>query len=583
MIRFGAPPAAPARERPLAFSQNDPPPQASPTPAPGRTSRLQPEPEPVDLSDRLRTEQLRIYRAKTQDQATVRWVLVVLGYPLTVGVQMAGLLTISLAWLSGLVLAVIVLNLLFVQALRRGTWRPAHFWVGVPLDNFILCAFTAAHGGYGMLMMPYLVTIASSPALGVPAAGWLSLGSAVTFYPIARWLGASWAGVELAGGMIVLETAVIGSVITAALLVPTLYSRRLREVRQALAAVEEGDLRVRVRTADRDQMDFLASAVNRASSSLGRIIEKVQVQSQSLASMSQELSATSEEVQSSAFSVGSIAAETASEVERELELITRGSRALEHLSSRSRTTREGASGAAASARRLTRESDLHVERIAQSSRLLDELGDGYRNAVQAMEGLQGAGERIGGFVTTIRQISEQTNLLALNAAIEAARAGDQGRGFAVVADEVRKLAAQSATSAEEVGGTVTDTRSAIAGMRRHLSVAEGHLADVGERSQEGRAALAAMVGGLRQAVEAIEEIHGAVETQSTVIEELRGAMTDIETIAGESRKRTEQTAAATQEQCAAMEELANTSAALAAMAVGMAELTDRFQVESGGD
>jgi methyl-accepting chemotaxis protein len=571
MIHFGAPPAPAAHEPAPAV-----PLRVAPAPAPER--RLRPGAETVALQDRLDSEQLRIYRAKTQDQANVRWVLVVLGFPLTAAVTSIGLLTMPLAWLTGLVAVVVVINVFYVQALRRGSWRPAHFWIGVPLDNLILCAFTAAHGAYGMLMMPYLVTIASSPALGVPAAGWLSLASAMTFYPLARWLGSAWMGVELAGGMIVLETAVIGSVITAALLVPTAYSRRLREIRSALAAVEEGDLRVRLATADRDQMDFLAAAVNRASASLGSIIRRVQRQSHSLASMSEELSATAEEVQASAVSVGGIAAEAASEVERELELMAEGSRALDLLALQNRDVRGGASAASTAARRLAQDTDSHVQRIAQSGRLLEELSVGYRRAAEAMEGLQGAGERIGGFVTTIRQISEQTNLLALNAAIEAARAGEHGRGFAVVADEVRKLATRSSASADEVGGTVGETRGAISGMREHLTLAEGHLADVGERSQEGRDALAAMVDGLRRAVATIEEIHGSVEAQTAVVERLMGAMSDVQAIASESRKRTELTAAATEEQCAAMEELSDTSQSLAAMAAGMAALAERFRV-----
>lgn len=51
----------------------------------------------------------------------------------------------------------------------------------------------------------------------------------------------------------------------------------------------------------------------------------------------------------------------------------------------------------------------------------------------------------------ISDISEKTKLLALNATIEAARAGEAGKGFAVVASEVKTLAAQTATSADEIG------------------------------------------------------------------------------------------------------------------------------------
>jgi methyl-accepting chemotaxis protein len=535
-------------------------------------------PAPVGLRERLQDEQRQIYRAKTQDQVLVRWVLIFAGVPLTLLVRWLGHLTISYEALLGMTLFIALPNLFFFWALRTNRWRPGHFWGGLVLDVLAVSGFAAAHGPFGMLMMPYYAALASAPALGVPVAGWFSAGMAAVVYPLSRWLGAGLTDTPLAWEMIGLETTVVVSVVAGTLLVPTLYSRRLLEVRGALASVEGGDFRVRLRTLDRDQMDFLAAAVNRVASSLGGVIRGVQEQAHSLASVAEELSATSEEVQASAASVGSIALENAHEVEREMALMERGSGALQRLAAQNRGVREGAAGAAEDARRLTEETDAHADRINQTGMLLEEVGDGYRRAAAAMDGLRDAGQRIGGFVTTIRQISEQTNLLALNAAIEAARAGEHGRGFAVVADEVRKLASASATSAEEVGGTVTDTQGAIGRVREHLSDADRHLMGVGERSQEGREALGSMVAGLRRAVEAIEQIHQEVETQSAVVDDLLAAMHDVQEIATESRRRTELTASATQEQSAAMEELAATSQNLAGMALAMEEAAGRFRV-----
>jgi methyl-accepting chemotaxis protein len=59
----------------------------------------------------------------------------------------------------------------------------------------------------------------------------------------------------------------------------------------------------------------------------------------------------------------------------------------------------------------------------------------------------------------VTSIAHKTNLLALTATIEAARAGEVGAGFAVVASEVKELARQTATSAEEISGTIEAIRS----------------------------------------------------------------------------------------------------------------------------
>ena len=560
--------------RPAGQPHAPAPPAPEPTPQAGGGDRL---------AARFAAEHEHILRGKTQDEVWVRWILIVGAVPLVALLRWQGVMTISYGALALVGGGIALLNGLFHLALLRNRWHPWQFWASLVVDHLALFGFTAAHGPYGMLMIPYYAALFSSTALGVPRAGWMSTAASAVLYPAARLVGL-WANpeMELAWQMLAMETAVVVTVLAATLLAPTQYTRRLREVRRGLAAVEDGDFRMQIRASDRDQMDFLAAAVNRTAQGLGGVIRQVQDQSRSLAALAEELSATAEEVHASAAEVGAVAAEAAHEVEREMGLVARGGEALGRLAAQNRVVREGASAAAGDARQLAHETDSHVGRIAQAGQLLVQIGDGYREATVAVDALHGAGERIGGFVTTIREIAEQTNLLALNAAIEAARAGEQGRGFAVVADEVRKLAGQSGTSAALVSGTVTETRDAIGQVREQLALADRRLGGVGEASRDGQAALSAMVDGLRRAVEAIEGIHSEVEAQAAVVDDLLGAMRGVQEIAGESRARTEHTASAAQQQSAAMEELADASQTLAMMAMTMNELADRFRVVDGG-
>ena len=532
------------------------------------------------LEARLAREHVLTLRSQTEGQIRIRWFLVLAGVPLTMLVKWLGVVSISYESLLGLIAFLTVVNGTFHLLLRADRFQPWHFWAGCVVDVLVVAGLTAAHGNYGLIVLPYFVITASNPALAEPRAGWMALFLTAVLYPAARIAGVMWAGSTATPGMIVLEVVILTSVIASALAIPTSYRRRLARVRRALAAVEDGDLTMRVRTRESDPMDFLGEAVNRSGASLGELVLQVQGQSRALAELAEQLSATAEEMQASAMEVRSMAGEAAREAEREAALIARGGDAVDRMAVQNFTLREQAGAAASEARRVTSETNVHAERIAQTGRLLGEVGEAYHRSAAAMDHLGGAGERIGGFVTSIRTIADQTNLLALNAAIEAARAGDHGRGFAVVADEVRKLAGQSASSAEEVNGTVTETRGAIERLRSELNGTAEQLAGVGTASAAGGTALAELVKGLRGAANSIERIHGEVEGQAEAMDELLESMQHLQEIAADSRARTEQTAAAATQQGSSMEELADASQSLASMASSMARSAARFRVNA---
>jgi methyl-accepting chemotaxis protein len=534
----------------------------------------------TDFTELFARERWLVLRERHKQALSKRWFLVFLSVGLAGVGKTTGALTISWAWALGLAGTTFAGNLTVDLLLRAGRFRPWQFWGILTLDSLVIAGFAWALGDHGYLVLPYLIFATGGYALGMPRAGRSQFAAAALLYPVGRWLGMNAAG-HPQPWILAIEWAFLLGTGWMSMAGPVAYTRRLRRVRQALAGAQEGDFTARLPDRHLDDIGFLSVSVNSMSQTVGEMVREIQDRAQSLASLSDVLARAADEVQSSARRIGDTTGQAARDAESQLELVAESGDAVDTVSREGEALRGEAARSTDTARALAAEARQHAARIGRAGGLLVELREDYRRLEAAIDGLEGAGARVAGFVSTIQEIAEQTNLLALNAAIEAARAGEQGRGFAVVAGEVRQLATQSGTSAANVAGVVEETAGAIAEVRERLHAGSERLGGVGAVADAGAESLGSIVSGLGKTVAFIEHITRDVDRQAEALAGIRDRVAGIRRIAQGAVERARGTAQATGLQRAAVERLAETSQRTADTALTLEALAARFRVADG--
>ena len=354
---------------------------------------------------------------------------------------------------------------------------------------------------------------------------------------------------------------------------------RLNEVVGAVKKISGGNLRIDDLTiATKDEIGMLAESVNDMKYRLKNLLTKIAECSERVAASSEELTAGTQQTN-----------ESINMVARNMEVLTSGTAEQEStvqlLEDRIQSMREKIDG--------LRESAGHMEKVAHESAanasvgqskvdaailMMENIAKQVNSSAQIVGELGKRSDEIGQIVETISGIAGQTNLLALNAAIEAARAGEHGRGFAVVSEEVRKLAEQSGTAADNITKLITtiqhDTASAVESIEQSTqNVKDGRQAVA--QTGEAFRGIEAEIDKLNENILASME---HIKTVNSSSEEILTAVARVRKIANQSNENAGSISAATQEQTATMQEVADASRTLAELANDMQGEVAQFKL-----
>jgi methyl-accepting chemotaxis protein len=243
-----------------------------------------------------------------------------------------------------------------------------------------------------------------------------------------------------------------GTTLTAVALgifVAVFLSRRISGATQSVLAQAEaiaaGDLTGdEIKIHSEDELGDLATAINKMSVSLKRMILAIAENARHVASASDQVSSNSQQITANSEETSAqanVVSQAAQQVSQNLQTVATGAEEM------GASIKEIAKNATEAAKVAT----AAVKVAEATNATVSHLGD--------------SSAEIGQVIKVITSIAQQTNLLALNATIEAARAGEAGKGFAVVANEVKELAKETAKATEDISRKIeaiqADTKAAV--------------------------------------------------------------------------------------------------------------------------
>ncbi len=316
-------------------------------------------------------------------------------------------------------------------------------------------------------------------------------------------------------------------------------------MRQAIAAVREGDLCQEVHVQTSDELGQMSADLNAILNGLRGEMQAIQGGASLVQDSSGELERVSVDM---ARQTGQVR----QQVERVAAASELGLQAMGRVDAEARAIDGEVHGVASAAvdvstgmnrvNQVVREANANLASlatttdqmnatIAQISTNTEHTRQEARRAVVAMDEargqmtvLQRVTAEVGAAVSAIEEIAEVTQTLALNATIEAARAGAAGRGFGVVADQVRALAKQTNEATVEIQKRVAAIQASTEGAAAEIEKMSCVIQQVDHMVGDTAEALAQQAIGMGENQANLARTATGVEEMAAVVQQTDAEM-----------------------------------------------------------
>ncbi|MCM3744007.1 methyl-accepting chemotaxis protein [Sporosarcina luteola] len=374
---------------------------------------------------------------------------------------------------------------------------------------------------------------------------------------------------------------VLGSILGVA--IPSIISRKITQPLQELVrftdVIAQGDLTQTVQLNSKDEIGRLAHSFNHMKNELSGMIKHVNVAADNVVNSSSELAYSAEQM-SDVVNQSTVATQEVSTASESLSVAANQNlTALEQITTGIQDIADSTSKVAEETSEVSEAAEQGRQLITDSIEGIHTINQSVQASMKITETMHIRSSEIEKIIGMITDISGQINLLALNAAIEAARAGDAGKGFSVVASEVRNLAEQSAASAKQIRGLITEmqngSRQSVEAMAQVYSDVERETTIVNDAGKT----FGSIMAKIANISDNVQSVSATVQEISAGSQQILASTHDTVQSLGVSSDHTQNIAASMEEQLASMEEMVATTDTLNNLANELKLEISKFKVD----
>ncbi|ODV55870.1 methyl-accepting chemotaxis protein [Lysinibacillus fusiformis] len=365
------------------------------------------------------------------------------------------------------------------------------------------------------------------------------------------------------------------------IIIATVFGRRIaKNIQLTVSEMDtfsEGNLHAHLQFKTKDEFAQLAESFNSMSEKLRQMMKQVGDSSEQVAATSEQLTASSLEVTQATEVVTESIQDIAQGIDEQDSLTGDVRNLSAHILKKMNdisTSIQNVNDATVETKNMA---SLGRSSVHDATVQMDEISANTSELNTRVQDLDDNSAAIVAAVNVIKSIATQTNLLAINASIEAARSGEHGKGFAVVAEEVRKLADESSLAAVEI-------EKVVAQITDSTRIIEDDIVNSNDSVHVGRNKVNVARDNFIQIDDAITDVQAqtelvtaAISTIHQDIEQLVQEIDYIGEVSMKSSRHVQSVAASSEEQNAAMEEVAAASTHLAKMAIDLQESIQTFK------